>query len=397
MSNSTSTSTSESSSSSCSAIIKGGELHVSVLSIENLPSRESPWSVQLEACGETTSTSTCTKPDPTNKDDTLVIKTKTLQSLHEASAVLTIQYEKDPTLNRQATFAMKDLVVNQVATLVLELESSPPSQPLDPNTTTCPTTTPTIQLQVQLRGALRRELRALVRFGHGWFALMDALERTVCRIVPSNTVTQRLVFIPALLATLLLTPLVGGILALALPVLFPLAALLMTTAACLAVAFVLVYFSTSRGRHKYMPLIQPAINKCLYSTPGQALLYPVGPRPTPVTFVETVVPDNMYGRLVLSVVIDIIGCSSYLLPFMGEASDVIWAPIQTLLIMAMYETTTPKLKYLSFAEEMLPFTDVIPSATIGWAAQFGPELMGRNSSSSSSTGDNKQPQHIKTE
>ena len=38
--------------------------------------------------------------------------------------------------------------------------------------------------------------------------------------------------------------------------------------------------------------------------------------------------------------------------------------------MAMYEKDSPNLKYVSFAEEALPFTDAVPSATIGWGFQF---------------------------
>jgi hypothetical protein len=37
----------------------------------------------------------------------------------------------------------------------------------------------------------------------------------------------------------------------------------------------------------------------------------------------------------------------------------------------MYDKTSPNLKYVSFVEEILPFTDIVPSATIGWLMQFG--------------------------
>jgi len=46
-----------------------------------------------------------------------------------------------------------------------------------------------------------------------------------------------------------------------------------------------------------------------------------------------------------------------------------------MLIMAMYNQTTPSLKYVSLAEEWLPFTDMLPSATIGWATENMPGLM----------------------
>ena len=43
--------------------------------------------------------------------------------------------------------------------------------------------------------------------------------------------------------------------------------------------------------------------------------------------------------------------------------------------MALYSQTTPNLKYVSLAEELLPFTDVLPSCTIGWATENMPGLM----------------------
>ena len=85
----------------------------------------------------------------------------------------------------------------------------------------------------------------------------------------------------------------------------------------------------------------------------------------------------MWAKLVVSLMIDFIGSSSYLLPVVGEGFDLAWAPIQTVLIMAMYDPVTPNLKYVSFAEEILPFTDIVPSATMGWAMEFAvPQLFG---------------------
>jgi hypothetical protein len=46
-----------------------------------------------------------------------------------------------------------------------------------------------------------------------------------------------------------------------------------------------------------------------------------------------------------------------------------------MLIMALYNQTTPSLKYVSLAEEWLPFTDILPSATIGWATENMPWLI----------------------
>ena len=83
----------------------------------------------------------------------------------------------------------------------------------------------------------------------------------------------------------------------------------------------------------------------------------------------------MLGKLVVSLLIDLIGSSSYLLPFVGEGFDIAWAPMQTIFIMASYEESMPSLKYVSFLEEILPFTDLLPSGTLGWVREFSPLLM----------------------
>jgi hypothetical protein len=77
----------------------------------------------------------------------------------------------------------------------------------------------------------------------------------------------------------------------------------------------------------------------------------------------------------VSLLIDFIGSSSYLLPGVGEAFDITWAPIQTILLMAMYDKAMPSLKYISFIEEIMPFTDVLPSGTLGWVRKYSPLVM----------------------
>ena len=103
-------------------------------------------------------------------------------------------------------------------------------------------------------------------------------------------------------------------------------------------------------------------------------MYDTGPRPTPVSVCRQVLPLSIWAKLWVSLIIDLIGSSSYLLPVVGEGFDLAWAPAQTILIMAMYDATSPNLKYLSFMEEVLPFTDVVPSASIGWAFEFLPPM-----------------------
>lgn len=88
-----------------------------------------------------------------------------------------------------------------------------------------------------------------------------------------------------------------------------------------------------------------------------------------------VLPVDMRGKLIASVLVDLVGSASYLIPFAGEGFDLAWAPISMVLVGAMYDGVMPNLKYLALVEELLPFTDVIPTATLGWMREFGPGII----------------------
>ena len=121
--------------------------------------------------------------------------------------------------------------------------------------------------------------------------------------------------------------------------------------------------------------LDPLYQTLLKQPAAQIMVYDTGTRPTPVTLLQAYLPTDLVGKLWTSLLMDALGSSSYILPGIGESFDFIWCPCQTLLIKAMYGTTSPNLTYVSFAEEFLPFTDVLPSATIGWLTEFGPELL----------------------
>ena len=90
-----------------------------------------------------------------------------------------------------------------------------------------------------------------------------------------------------------------------------------------------------------------------------------------------VLPTDMKGKLIASVLIDLVGSSSYLIPLLGEGFDVAWAPLSMILVGAMYDGVMPNLKYVALVEELLPFTDVIPTATLGWLREYGPDIIER--------------------
>ena len=70
-------------------------------------------------------------------------------------------------------------------------------------------------------------------------------------------------------------------------------------------------------------------------------------------------------KLFFAVLIDLLGFLSYIIPGFLEFSDVGIAPISAILVYVLFKK---KLKWATFTflEELLPFTDIIPSATIAW-------------------------------
>ena len=79
-------------------------------------------------------------------------------------------------------------------------------------------------------------------------------------------------------------------------------------------------------------------------------------------------PDTSKNRkLLLGIICDAIGMASFTIPLIGEFSDVIWAPMAGFIMTKMYPGRVGKVAgVLTFLEEIIPFTDVIPSFTITW-------------------------------
>ena len=76
---------------------------------------------------------------------------------------------------------------------------------------------------------------------------------------------------------------------------------------------------------------------------------------------------NQSRDLVLSLLFDAIGMLSFSIPFIGEFADVVWAPVSGFIMVWMYKGTMGKVAgVVSFIEELLPATDIIPSFTLMW-------------------------------
>ena len=88
--------------------------------------------------------------------------------------------------------------------------------------------------------------------------------------------------------------------------------------------------------------------------------------PTPTT-ADQVNAQHMWRNLVLGLLFDFIGKLSFAIPGLGEFSDIIWAPIAKYLMQWMYKGRAAKVMgWVVAIEEVLPFTDVVPSFTIMW-------------------------------
>ena len=77
----------------------------------------------------------------------------------------------------------------------------------------------------------------------------------------------------------------------------------------------------------------------------------------------------VFAKLLSSIIIDIIGVSTFAVPGLGETLDLLWAPVSGFLIQRMYGS--PGFAFMGFAEEVLPFTDILPTATIAWFWLYG--------------------------
>ena len=76
---------------------------------------------------------------------------------------------------------------------------------------------------------------------------------------------------------------------------------------------------------------------------------------------------NKSRDLWLSLLFDGIGMLSYLVPFLGPISDVIWAPIAGLILLKMYKGNVGAVGgIVVFIEELLPGFDFIPTFTLTW-------------------------------
>ncbi len=71
--------------------------------------------------------------------------------------------------------------------------------------------------------------------------------------------------------------------------------------------------------------------------------------------------------LAFCIIMDVLGSATFLLPGLGEWFDILWAPISALLFRKSFGGRVGRIgSVINFAEEILPFTDIIPTFTIAY-------------------------------
>jgi hypothetical protein len=71
--------------------------------------------------------------------------------------------------------------------------------------------------------------------------------------------------------------------------------------------------------------------------------------------------------LILSILFDLVGMASFLVPAFAEITDLAWAPLAGLILSRMYKGYAGKVGgIIVFIEELLPGFDFIPTLTLTW-------------------------------
>lgn len=313
-----------------------------------------------------------------------------LSVLFESTVTFTLTYANSAKNLTSRCTIHKTLRVNDTQWLILNLDSESNSaannskSPLRSTASQISTggndQAPTLRLKLRLEGPYRPEISAVINLANSWFAAVDVVsDATVGTAsgLTNNFPSAKLLLVPAVpLATVAVAalPVVGGLLVIAIPFFLPIVLVVLTLLLSLGAIGSTVYFSTREGRTSIQHIAEPTYQTFLMTKTGQRIVYDVGPRPSPQALAHAALPTDMIGKLAVSLLVDLIGSASYLIPLAGEAFDLTWAPISMILVGALYDDVIPSLKYVALMEELLPFTDWIPSATLGWVKEFGPGI-----------------------
>ena len=89
---------------------------------------------------------------------------------------------------------------------------------------------------------------------------------------------------------------------------------------------------------------------------------------------ENLTPDTKkldgeaWAKLAGCILLDLAGDASELVPFLGEFTDIGFAPIEAFALKQLFKSNL--IAGFGFVEEILPFTDVIPTFTLSWCLTY---------------------------
>ena len=125
-------------------------------------------------------------------------------------------------------------------------------------------------------------------------------------------------------------------------------------------AFLISVIITIGSRLAIMEL-RRRIEKPVMDELGNRVAQEVTPDADQIDFVQ-------WAKLAACIGLDLAGDASELIPFLGEFTDVAFAPVEAALVFSLFKS--PLLSGIGFVEEILPFTDVIPTFCICWCVSY---------------------------
>ncbi|CBN75389.1 conserved unknown protein [Ectocarpus siliculosus] len=252
---------------------------------------------------------------------------------------------------------------------------------------------PNLVLSATLRSPFRPPVESVARLLQGCASTVDLALDTVSlqteRVAPYLTSQAALVpTIPAGIVVLASLPLLCVLGVAGLPLLVPMLIVVAAVGGVGALLTAAVWLFSRGGRAWVQRAVRPVYDRVGRDNPE--VLYPVGPGPSPARIAQCLVPTGMWSKLAMSIAVDTIGCTSYIVPILGESADLLWAPVSYLLIDAMYHGSSPWAGVFGAMEELLPFTDIIPTATLAWMKEYLPQML----QGLSAADQNRQEQHV---
>jgi len=273
--------------------------------------------------------------------------------------------------------ALKKLSIGREVDCWFDL--SPPKNEVSGAVTSDTLQVGTVRLTMTLNGPLRKEVQTVCKAFNTVTTCVDKTLSVIFHMGGTSRpyVMNRYTLTAALPFSLLAATLFPAILCVAtvgLPLLFPFLLLFVVGTLMIGALLGTVGLLSLPGRTMCEAVLKPVAQNLTDTSVGQQLLFETGPRPSPLALIGALAPTDPSVKLAVSVAIDIIGSSSYAIPFLGESADIVWAPIQAALLYNMYRRSAPWAAYVGFAEELLPFTDILPTATIAWLHENAPGL-----------------------